>query len=60
MHNKVRFVGGDFLSEKKEHVVGHEHFWGWSSEIVFFIIIFSIAEFSEALLFHFPHKYLVL
>ena len=35
MQNKFRLVGGDFLSEKKEHVVGHEHFWDWSSEIFF-------------------------
>ena len=37
MRNKFRLVGGDFLSEKKEHVVGHEHFWRWSSEIFFLL-----------------------
>ena len=26
MQNKFRLVGGDFLSEKKEHVVGRELF----------------------------------
>ena len=39
MHNKFRLVGGDFFKWKKEHVVGHEHFWDWSLEIIFFIKI---------------------
>ena len=37
MQNKFRLVGGDFLSEKKENVVGHEHFWDWSSETFFLL-----------------------